>query len=85
MTFELLANLNRAPDRRFGAGAKNKRATVARRQAEQFAFRFSEAELLRAAHDRLQGLELLALVSDEHLRVTDDVDKQDVSDFELHV
>ena len=40
---QLPANLDRAE-----AGAENERATIASRQAEQFAFRFSQAELLRA-------------------------------------
>ena len=85
MTFQFPANLDRAEDRRFGAGAENERATVARGQAEQFAFRFRQLELLRAAHDLLQCLKQVALLGDEHFRVTDDVDEQDMPDLELHV
>jgi hypothetical protein len=85
MTFELLTNLNRTENGRFGTGAKNKRATIARRQTEQFAFRFGEPELLGAAHDFLQLLNLVSLLVDHQLRVTDDVDEQDVPDLEFHV
>ena len=34
-----------------GLVAKNERATIAGGQAQQFAFRFGQAELLRSAHD----------------------------------
>jgi hypothetical protein len=51
----------------------------------KFAFRFSQAELLRAAHDLFQCLKLLALLGDEQLGVTDNVDEQDVPDLKLHV
>src|SRR5439155_4556801 len=85
MTFELPANLNRAEDRRFRAGAENEGATVARGQAEQFTFPFSQAELLRPAHHLFQCLKLLALLGDEQFRVTDDIDEQDVPDLEFHV
>src|SRR5260370_37197014 len=85
MGFEFPANLDRAEDRRFRAGTENKRAAITSGQAEQFAFRFSEAELLRAAHDLFQCLKKLALLRDEHFRVTDDVDEQDMPDLKFHV
>src|SRR5438067_37045 len=83
MTFELLANLDRAEDWPFRAGAENQRATVARGQAEQFTFRFSQAELLRPAHDLFQSLKLLALLGDEQFGITDNVDEENVPDFQL--
>src|SRR5437763_2881645 len=83
MTFEFPANFDRTEDRRFGAGAENERAAVSSGQAEEFAFRFSQAELLRPAYDLFQCLKLLALLSDEHFRVTDNVDEQNVPDLQL--
>src|SRR5438874_13059453 len=83
MTFEFPANLDRAEDRRFRAGAENERATVTSGQAEQFTFPFSQAELLRAAHDLFQCLKLLALLGDEQFGITDDVDEENVPDLEL--
>jgi hypothetical protein len=85
MMFEFFANLDRAKDGRFGAGVEDQCATIAGGQAEQFAFRFSQAELLRAAHDLFQCLKLLALLGDEQLGVTDNVDEQDVPDLKFHV
>src|SRR5438128_7600238 len=51
MFLELFANFQCAHNRRFRTVAKNERATVARRQSKQFAFRFGQAELLGSAHD----------------------------------
>jgi hypothetical protein len=41
--------------------------------------------LLGATNDFSQRLHLLALLVDEQLGVTDDVDEQDVPDLEFHV
>src|SRR5438132_195361 len=76
-----LADLQCASHRRFRAGAKNQRATVACRQTEELAFCFRDAELLGAAYDLLQLLELLALFIDEQLRVTNNVEKKNVPDL----
>ena len=51
MTLQRLTDFHRAQHRRFRTGAKNQRATVASWQAQKFAFRFRDAELLRSAHD----------------------------------
>src|SRR5438477_3658794 len=83
MFLQLFGNLQGAENRRFGAGAENERATVASGQAEQFAFRFSQTELLRAAYDLFQCLKLLALLGDEQFGITDDVDEENVPDLQL--
>jgi hypothetical protein len=83
MMFQLTADLDRAQDRRFRVGAENERAAVAGGQAEQFALCFGELELLGAPHDLLQGLQALALLGDEQLGVTNNVDEQDVPDLQL--
>ncbi len=45
--------------------------------------RFGETDLLRSAHDLYQLLDLLTLFVDEQLRVTNDVDEQDMPDLEF--
>ena len=57
MTLERFTDLHSAKNRRFRAGAKNERATVARRQAQQLAFCLGQTELLRAAHDLFVAFE----------------------------
>ena len=57
MIFQCLADFQRAQHRRFRTGAKNERAAVAGRQAQQLAFRFGDTELLRSAHDLLLAFE----------------------------
>ena len=52
---------------------------------KKFAFGFGDAELFRSAHNLFQLLKLLALLVDEQLRVTDDVDEQDMADLEFYV
>ena len=47
-------------------------------------FSFGQTELLGAAHDFSQRLHLLALIVDEQLGVTDDVDEQDMPDLEFY-
>jgi hypothetical protein len=85
MLLELFTDFQRAADWRFGASAEHKGATIAGRQAQQFPFGFSQAELLGAAHDFSQRLHLLALLVYEQLRVADDVDEQNVSYLEFHI
>ena len=42
-------------------------------------------KLLRSANNFFQLLDLVALLTNKQFRVTDDVDEQDVPDFEFHV
>src|SRR5207249_5163852 len=67
------------------AGVENQRASIARRQALQFLFALRRPKCFRRAHDLTQFLQILELLVDEQLRVTDDVNKQNVPDFELHI
>src|SRR5207245_3211263 len=50
-----------------------------------YAVCFGHEELLRSANDLFYLLKLLALLVDEQLRITDDVDEQDMSDFKFHI
>ena len=78
MILQFLATLHRAQYRSFGGGPENKRATVARRQAKQFAFGFGEPELLCPAHDFPQFLNVLALLINEQFGIPDDIDEQNM-------
>ena len=80
-----LGNFHGAQHRRFRTGAENKRAAIASRQPQQSALRLSALDLLRASHDLLQCLQLRALLGDKQLRVTDNINEQDMADFESHV
>jgi hypothetical protein len=46
--------------------------------------RFGETDLVRATHNLPQNVELLTLLIDQQLRVTNDVDKQDMPDLEFY-
>jgi hypothetical protein len=85
MALEGLANFQRAENRRFQAVAEHERTTITGRQPQKFAFRFRFLELVGAAHDLAQRLDLIALFGDQQLRVTDDIDEQDMPDFELYI
>ena len=53
MIFQFLANLQGAQHWGFRGRSKDQRAAIAGRQAEQVPFRFSDIELLGAAHNFL--------------------------------
>jgi hypothetical protein len=69
----------------FRAGAKDERGGGARRQAQQPAFCSGDRALLGSAQDFLQSLQPFTLLVDEQLRVTDDVDEQDMANLEFYI
>src|SRR4029077_2651787 len=84
MILQLPADLQRAQYRRFWTVSKDECATVASRQAQEFAFRFSGAELLGTAHNLFERLKLVALLVNQQLGITDNVDEQDMADVKFH-
>ncbi|HEX4667233.1 MAG TPA: hypothetical protein VH207_11585 [Chthoniobacterales bacterium] len=82
MCFQRPADLLRALHRRFRAGPKNQGAAITGRQAKELAFRFRGTDRTGPAHDFLQLLQLLALLANEQLRVTDDIEEENVPDLE---
>ena len=80
MVFQFPCNLERAQNRRFRRSAKYQRSAIACWQPQQLPFCFGHPELLRAAHNLFQSIKLLALLSDEQLRVGDNVNEQDMAD-----
>ncbi len=82
MALQSLADFQSAQGRGFRSVAKNQCAAIPGRQAQEFAFRFGEANLLRSTHDFLQLLQQLALLANQPLGVADNVDEQDMPDLE---
>ena len=77
------ASLESAFDRCFGTVVKNPRHPVAGGNCNQSARLFRSLELLRATNNSVQRVEQRALLINHQLGVTDDVDEQDMGDFEL--
>ena len=63
--------------------SKHQRAAIAGRQAEQFSFGLSEPELLGLLNNFLYRFNLRTLFVNRELRVTNNVDEQDMPDLEL--
>ena len=74
----------RAENGRLQSVAKHERPAVAGRQAQEFAFRLGDSDLLRSAHNPAQRLDLFALLGNQQLRVADNVDKKDMPDLQLN-
>ena len=75
MILQRLGDFQGAEDRRLWIIPEDERAAVTRRQTQQFAFGLGGTELICSAHDFPQLLNLLALVVNAQLGVTNDVDE----------
>src|SRR2546425_13322975 len=83
MFLESAANLHRALRRRFRTRVKCQRHPVAGWDVSQTARSFGSLKLLGRANNPVQFLKPRVLVANRKLRVTNDVDEQDMGDFEL--
>ena len=84
MLLQRLRNFERAPGRLFRAATKDQRHAVAGRQPnELFVGRFAHRR--RRQHDLRQLVQPFLLLLVQELRVTDNVDEQDMPDFEAQV
>src|SRR4029077_11269217 len=83
MFLERAADLHRALRRRFWARVKYQRHPVAGWDPNQTARSFGSLKLLGCANDPVQFLNRRVLVVNRKLRVANDVDEQDMGDFEL--
>jgi hypothetical protein len=79
------ADFDGASDRPFRIITENERSSIARRQAQQFPSAFGDAELRGSAHNLHQLSNLLGLLINQQLRVTDNIDKQNMTDLEPYV
>src|SRR5213593_3282822 len=83
MFLQRAADLHRALRRRFRTRVKCQRHSVASWTPSQTARSFGSLKLLGRANNPVQFLNRRVLVANRKLRVTDDVDEQDMGDFEL--
>ncbi len=83
MFLESAADLHRALHRRFRIGVKYQRHPVASWDPNQTARGFGSLKLLGGANNPVQFLNRRVLVVNRKLRVANDVDEQDMGDFEL--
>src|SRR6266478_839099 len=85
MLLQFPTNLHRAQNRSFRTVLKHECAAIASRQAQQFSLGLSFPDFFSAANNLLQPLNLFTLFVNEQLRVTNNVDEQDVPDLEFQV
>src|SRR6266704_5493338 len=84
MFFYRATNLQSAFNWCFGTVVKNQRHPVASGNFDQSAPLFRSLELLSATNRSVKRVEQRALLINYQLRVTDNVDEQDVRDLELN-
>jgi len=82
---ERFTDLKGTKHRRFRSRPKNQRSAVTGWKPQQFAFGLRRFELFCRLNNRLQRLELFALLINQQFGIADDVDEQDMSDFELQL
>ena len=85
MTSQLLAGLHRASDWRIRSGGKGERHSVSSRQPDQFSGGFRGAERIGAANDLIELMQRLVLFVYQQFRVSDNIDEQDMSDFQFQI
>ena len=85
MTPQRLAGLHRASDWRIRSGGKSERHSVSGRQPDQFSGRFRGAESIGVADDLIELVQRLVLLVNQQFRVPDNVDEQDMSDFQFEI
>src|SRR5947208_8895908 len=83
MFLERAADLHRALRRRFRIGVKDQHHPVAGWDPNQSARSFGSLKLFGGANNSVQFLNRRMLVVNRKLRVANDVDEQDMGDFEL--
>src|SRR6267154_1736889 len=81
MFFEKTADLNRALRRRFLTGVEDHRHAVAGRDFYQLTRSFGFLVLIRTADDCRQLVNYRPLLVNRKLRVTNNVDEEDMRDF----
>jgi hypothetical protein len=79
------AHLQRTGNWRVGHGRKNQRHSIASRQARQFTSDLGSTERIRFSNNLVERMRIIALLINQQLGVTDDVDKKDMRDFELNL
>ncbi len=85
VSLERLGDLQSALRWPFGTVTKHQRHPIARWQPDELAGCVRSPHPFRLAHEIVQLMEHFALLVNEQFRVTNNVDEQDVPDFELQI
>jgi hypothetical protein len=83
MAPQCIANLYRAGNWGVWRCRKDQRHSVARRQARQFASSIGCAERIGSPNNFIERMQIIALLIDQELGVTDDVDEENVPDLQF--
>ena len=81
MAPQCIANLYRAGNWGVRRCGKDQRHSVAGRQVGQFASGIGYAEGIGSSNNFIERVQIIALLVDQKLRVTDNVDKENVPDL----
>jgi hypothetical protein len=79
---QCIANLYRAGNWSIRRCRKDQRHSVAGRQARQFAISIGCVERIGSPNNFIERMQVIALLIDQELGVTDDVDEEDVGDLQ---
>ena len=83
MAPQCIANLYRAGNWGVRRCGKDQRHSVAGRQARQFASSIGCAERIGLPNNFIERMQIIALLIDQELGVTDDVDEEDMGDLQF--
>jgi hypothetical protein len=81
MASQRIANLERAGNRGVRCCRKDERHPVSSRQACQFASSVGCAERIASPNSFIERMQIIALLVDQELRVTDNVDEENMPDL----
>jgi hypothetical protein len=81
MAPQCIANLYRARNRSIRRGCKDECHPVASRQTRQFASSIGSAERIGSPNNFIEGMQIIALLVDQKLGVTDNVDEENMPDL----
>ena len=84
LLFDRATDLQRAFHWRFRARVKDQRHAIAGRDFYQLSGGFRLAELLCATNDLIERLQQRPLILNRNLRVTDDIDEEDMCQLQLN-
>jgi hypothetical protein len=85
MTLQRLRNLDRTLRWCFGTGAENQSHSVARRETDQFSGGIGLLEFAGPGNDFVQLALNFALLFKQQLRITDNIDEQNMPDFQARL
>ena len=82
MILEGFTNLQRTDDGRIRRAGKDKSHAIASRQRGQLTGSVGVAESISCSHDLIEGVQVIALLINQQLGVTDNIDEQNMRDLQ---